>query len=437
MVFSSGGKHLISVQSRQPRFQRESRTPEYLAGLWSTNTRKSLQMLGTLAGYEDAVGVVGISPLGNILAFASTDGTVGLWDIVTRKASRMRVAQRLRTHIKLQDAHTRSLPRTLNEHSAQVFDVAFSPDNRLLASVSDDKTIKMWDLGTNTPIMKYSDWVKEMIFSSGSIGHTKAVNVLAFSPDGTLLASASDDGTIGLWETATRTSYRTVKTLRGPLAPANALALSPENKALAAVSRERYIIVWDLNTKKEKWCQRIDYSNIPTTKVLFSPDSKYLVLLRDKVAIVVTAATGDLTQRLAEHPLSITDLVFSSDSRFIATVSGGQVVMIWTVSDGEHIKTLQAHTDNKEPVNVSFSGDSQYINIGYKAFAFQQCEPDEQVIRASPGRIRIQQGWVTRDEERLLFLPHDHEAKCSAIHGNLVAFGHESGSISFIKFDFE
>ena len=103
-----------------------------------------------------------------------------------------------------------------NVHGA--FGVAFSPDGKVLASVGEDRRIRLWDAATGRPLRTLA-------------GHEDTISRIAFAPTGKLLASASHDSTVRLWDTATGKELRQ---LQGPMDGGKCLAISPDGKWLAA-----------------------------------------------------------------------------------------------------------------------------------------------------------------------------------------------------------
>src|SRR5262249_6223929 len=153
-------------------------------------------------------------------------------------------------------------------HTDHVAAVAFSPDGRLLATASWDGSVRLWEVGTGQQRAALLGHARP-----DSNGKPLPANAVAFSPDCQLLASGGADETVRVWEVATGKQKAVLKETAEDVS----LGITADGKLLAARTMDGIITVWDL--AQEKQLRRIGNSYVPdrSYSLVLGPDGKTLV----------------------------------------------------------------------------------------------------------------------------------------------------------------
>ena len=214
---------------------------------------------------------------------------------------------------------------TLEGHTDGVVAVSFSPDGSLLASGSSDGTILLWDMRSRERVATFGVAILER--------HTDGVAAVSFSPDGALLASGLGDRTVLLWDVATREQVATL----GHRLWVNAVSFSPDGTLLASGLWHRTVLLWDVATR-EQVATLEGHTNV-VYSVSFSPDGALLatggwdgmVILWDVLTREKIIAFG--------HTDAIRSVSFSPDGTTLA--AGGQdgTILLWNVDKTPHSLT--------------------------------------------------------------------------------------------------
>jgi WD40 repeat protein len=251
-------------------------------------------------------------------------------------------------------------PIVLTGHTSTIRALAFSPDDMLLASASADHTLRLWELRGRVTRFTVSEY-------------TTYVQGVTFSPDGTVLAAASDAdeeshpggaGMIG-WggSKATIVDVNTGKVtarLGGFTNPLEALAFVPGHRLLATAGADDRIRFWDSQTWTE--CTGLRREGIPSTALSFSPDGSLMAVALVNGQVLVSRLDGAEDDRILDSYNAGTNTVtFSPDGRILAAGGNDEMVRLWDVRTGVQTGTLRCAA----PVFcVSFSPDGRLIAAG-------------------------------------------------------------------------
>ncbi|GGJ15419.1 WD40 repeat domain-containing protein [Streptomyces brasiliensis] len=290
--------------------------------LWDVADPARPRPLGRpLTGHTSWVSTAVFSPDGHTLASASDDGTVRLWNVRS-------------------PARPEPLGRPLTGHDGTIYLLAFSPDGRTLAAATEDHVVRLWDMGA-------AGRPKPL---GALTGHTAAVRSLAFSPDGHTLAAGGDDDTVRLWDmTGPRHPAPLGTPLRGHTGLVHSVAFSPDGHTLASGSEDDTVRLWNVTDPRHAapLGSPLTGHTGPVWSVAFSPDGRTLAAASADSTASLWNTTDPAYPSQVGEPLAggsgeMFALGFSPDGRTLATGNGDSKVRLWSLPTSDMVGRIGA-----------------------------------------------------------------------------------------------
>jgi len=407
--------------------------------LWNVVKNKEKKII---TGHQGGVFSVSFSPDGKTLATGSLDKTARLWDAETYveksvipssglvgfgvvfSSDGKALAVRSEVGVFLWDITMRR-GKSRFGHKAGVSGIRFSPDGKMLVSLSRDKKIHIWDvlsgkenkmlfrhsgmhciaLSPNGDLLAYGSGkvihLRNIVTGKENIvitGHEGKVLSVVFSPNGELLASASSDKSVRLWEVSTG---KQLALLDGHHDDVNSIAFSPNGKILASGSSDKTIRLWDVLSGLELFT--LQGHQLAVSSVAFSPDGQAIASASwDGSIRLWNVSNGkEMSVMVDRHESlvnSLNSVAFSPNGKIL--ISGGvdETIRLWLVESREQIAVLRGH-----------GGSVNYVAFSPDGKTFATCSNDRTVRLwdFSKMEILLRESWnISMLDKALLYLFH-------------------------------
>ncbi|MHC5110463.1 MAG: protein kinase domain-containing protein [Planctomycetota bacterium] len=314
-------------------------------------------------GHNNAIYDILFSPDGAVIVSADLNGSLRLWSAATGESIRefvsgsgsiwsltsssdgRLVASGGNGLVTIWDSTLWTIVQTLEGHDNAVLDVAFSPDDSVLATASSDNTAKLWDVRTGTLMLTLE-------------GHGRFVSSVAFTPDGTTLATGSSDSLIKLWNVS---SGELLTDMVGHERGIYSLAFSTDGKWLVSAGGHWHLPgelkLWDF--EREQTVAETDGHKNGIWSVEFSPDGKKLVTAsEDQTLKLWSVPTLEDLGTIRGHTGFVYAASFSPDGDAVVSSSSDRTVRRWTLDDFDVPRTIRTRDAEVNSVAISSNGKS-------------------------------------------------------------------------------
>ncbi len=228
---------------------------------------------------------------------------------------------------------------TLEGHSSHVWDIDIAQNDKILASVSSDSSIRIWDIDTG-------------LYIKSLTGLTEPILCVVLHPKGDLLTAGSSDGNIYLWNV---TSGDLIRSDIGHTASVLSLSISSSGIILASGSADGKILLWNVATGQILFSLTNHTDSVESVE--FNPDDSLLASgSLDKTIKIWNTSNGEILHNLQNHTAGVLDVAFNPNGNLLASGSLDMTVKLWEVERGILKETLQGHSGSVPAVSFNYDG---------------------------------------------------------------------------------
>lgn len=294
-------------------------TTSVASGEWDQAVGDSWGLALETSGHSRSVWRVAFSPVAPVLASASGDRSVIIYDL-----------------------DSRDILHRLKAHKGYVNAIAFSPNGKYIASGAGDRKVIIWDVNSGTALRTLS-------------GHNGDINALTWSQSGELLVSGSDDGRAIVWDSS---NGNTVSEISETGADITALAISPDETTVATAGSDGDIRLY--NSQDGSKLSQLKSHDGYTFDLAWSVDGKRLTSAGSDGAIRQWNLAGDSKATIiGQHPQAVTSIEFSANGAYLASSSFDGKVTIRDANDFSVRQTIKAYPTSA--YSVAMTGDGRFV----------------------------------------------------------------------------
>jgi serine/threonine-protein kinase len=315
------------------------------AGVGQKTGKEPAKHIAQLKGHNGCIMTLAFTASRDLLASGGVDGTVRLWDFTGSKPSQKASMHKHRDAVhsvafspnnKLLASGSGAMdgivwvfnlsqdqPKemsVLQGHQGPVDALTFSPDSKLVASGGNDLTVRIWEVDRQS---KPKAVLK---------GHIRAIKGMVFSPDGTTLASAAQDYTVRLWTIGRMWSKE--RAVLPHEAEVYSVVFSPDGKFVATASQDQLVRIWDFSLPKPAVKTTLKGSSGSVRAVIITPDGKFAVgISEDRQAINWDLETGEIAREWELPKWLNPAYALTVDGRYLAHGESDGVVNVYRIAE--------------------------------------------------------------------------------------------------------